>query len=627
MGDKLEVITQKPALLPNKYQIRQTSRKFGMFIHFGINTFANCEWSDGTLDKSIYAPSGLDCDSWVKTAALNGMKYVIITAKHHDGFCLWNTDTTEYSVKNTDCPQDVIGLVSNACKKYGIALGIYYSLWDRNAVSYKEDFKNGYLPYMRKQITELLTNYGDICELWLDGSWDKMSDEWEFDALYDIVKKINPACQIGINHTIGENTKDPEERYQPANCVYGDPIRMFPSDFRLWDPYPCAEKDVKIYTRGGEKYYLPFEMTVCSREGFSWFNSEKYESKPFTDIDETAKNCIRAFLEQNNAVINLPPGKNGRLSDGDVKHLEEISRRLYPYIGAATLDNDMLRVEVHPECGGNISSIYFKGKNSELLFQPPRGNYLFPEKDGRFEEYAAAGFDDAFPNINAEKIIYKNKEFNYSDHGNIWTSCMSVHIDSGEFTLTDADDNYLFEKKISLDGNSLVLNYRVKNTSNEIFPCFYTMHCLFKYAPDMEIVFPDKTDCIENVLESRILGKIGETHSFPVTENGFNLTRISEYADGGYEKFYAKAPVSEGICAVIYPSEGIKADIAWNIDMMPYLGFWITKGGFRYDYNCALEPSSGYYDSISNALKNDKLWELSPGEEKRFTITITAAEL
>ena len=227
---------------------------------------------------------------------------------------------------------DDIEEVSKACKKYGISLGIYYSLWDRNSILYKENFREGYLPYMRTQIYELLTHYGDICELWLDGSWDKPGNAWEFDILYDMVKNINPSCQIGINHTIGRNTLEPEERYMPERCIEGDPIRMFPSDFRLWDPYPCSENDPKIYTYKGEKYYLPFEMTICSREGFSWFNSDEYEKKEFTDISQTVQNCIRAFSQKNNVVINLPPDKNGKLSEGDIEHLEKIVKGINSYV-------------------------------------------------------------------------------------------------------------------------------------------------------------------------------------------------------------------------------------------------------------------------------------------------------
>lgn len=318
---------------PNKYQRAQMKRRFGMFIHFGINTFADCEWSDGTLAPALYAPSEINCDEWAKTAAEAGMRYVIITAKHHDGFCMWETRTTEYCIRNSGNSEDVISKLRKACDKYGLELGIYYSLWDRNSEVYKNNFKNGYLPYMRTQLEELLRNYGDICELWLDGSWDKPAAEWEFPELYDMVKKINPACQIGINHTIGRSTPEPEERYKPENCVEGDPIRMFPSDFRLWDPYPCSERDPKIYTYNGQKYYLPFEMTICSREGFSWFNSSEYETKPFLNREKTVKDCITAFRQKNNVVINMPPDINGRLSKGDVRQLKEIAKEVRVYVG------------------------------------------------------------------------------------------------------------------------------------------------------------------------------------------------------------------------------------------------------------------------------------------------------
>ena len=113
-----------------------------------------------------------------------------------------------------------------------------------------------------------------------------------------MVKNINPSCQIGINHTIGRNTLEPEERYMPERCIEGDPIRMFPSDFRLWDPYPCSENDPKIYTYKGEKYYLPFEMTICSREGFSWFNSDEYEKKEFTDISQTVQKLYQGIFSK-----------------------------------------------------------------------------------------------------------------------------------------------------------------------------------------------------------------------------------------------------------------------------------------------------------------------------------------
>ncbi len=326
------MITLQPSRKMNDAQKRQTDRKFGMFIHFGINTFASVEWSEGDLPISLYNPTSLNCDDWVKTAYEAGMNYVILITKHHDGFCLWDTKTTKYSVNYAQNTTDIVKEVSEACKKYGIAFGLYYSLWDRNSTEYKDYFENQYIPMMFEQLRELTDGrYGDIAELWLDGSWDKACSEWHFEELYDLVKRNQPYCQIGINHTVGEYSDKsgfPSEEYIPEKCKEGYPLRMFPSDFRLWDPYPCSENDPKIYTFNGEKYYLPFEMTICSREGFSWFNSDTYEEKPLMDIDETVKMCKRAFSQQNNAVINLPPDINGELSKKDVEHLKEISKNL-----------------------------------------------------------------------------------------------------------------------------------------------------------------------------------------------------------------------------------------------------------------------------------------------------------
>ncbi|WP_247643456.1 hypothetical protein [Gemmiger sp. An194] len=120
----------------------------------------------------------------------------------------------------------------------------------------------------------------------------------------------------------------PDERYLPVRCRNGDPLRMFPCDFRLWDPHPCRPDDAKLYTFGGETYYLPFEMTVCSREGFSWFYSNIYEQKPLLDTEQVVHQCRDAWQAGNPVVINLPPDVRGRLVQADVEHLLEIARRL-----------------------------------------------------------------------------------------------------------------------------------------------------------------------------------------------------------------------------------------------------------------------------------------------------------
>lgn len=326
------MIRQMPSTTPNNYQQEQIARRFGMFIHFGVNTFGNVEWSDGMIDPLSYQPTTIDADQWVRTAYEAGMNYVIMITKHHDGFCLWDTAYTDYCVRNSGNTTDVIKAVAEACEKYGLKLGLYYSLWDRKSEAYRTDFHEGYIPYMFQQLTELLDGrYGEIVELWLDGPWDKARSDWELEKLYDLVKRLQPSCQIGINHTVGIDSNvpsGPEERYLPENYQQGDPLRMYPSDFRLWDPNMCRLDDPKLYTYNNETYYLPFELTICSREGFSWFYSNIYEQKPFLDAKETAENIKVIFESQNIAVMNLPPNTEGRLVQGDIDHLMEIAELL-----------------------------------------------------------------------------------------------------------------------------------------------------------------------------------------------------------------------------------------------------------------------------------------------------------
>lgn len=326
------LIRQEPGTAPTPWQTEQMNRKFGMFLHFGVNTFGNVEWSDGGIQALSYQPDQIDADQWVRTAYEAGMNYVILITKHHDGFCLWDTDTTPYSVRHSGNPTDVVAQVRQACDKYGLQLGLYYSLWDRSEPSYREDFTGGYIPYMLRQLTELMDGrYGRIVELWLDGAWDKSRPEWQLDRVYDTVKRLQPGCQIGVNHTVGEDNdaiRHPGDRYLPKNYQPGDPLRMYPSDFRLWDPHMCREDDPKIYTYGGESYYLPFEMTICSREGFSWFYSNIYEQKPFLDVDTVVRDCRILFRQGNLAVINMPPNVHGRLVQGDIDHLLTIADAL-----------------------------------------------------------------------------------------------------------------------------------------------------------------------------------------------------------------------------------------------------------------------------------------------------------
>lgn len=322
------MLTLMPSDRPNRAQQAQIDRKYGMFIHFSINTFNDTEWSDGTLPALSYRPTAIDADGWVKNAYDAGMNYVILTAKHHDGFCLWNTKYTDYSVKNSLNKTDVVAAVAEACEKYGIKLGIYYSLWDRHEKCYKIDSQ--YTEYMCRQLTELLDGrYGDICEVWLDGGWDKRPSKWNVPKLYDLIHTLQPECVCAVNVTIGYAwSKNSLECFNPQNYREGMPIRYFPSDFRLWDPYFTREDDPKLYSRGSDLYYLPFEATICIRNMSNWFWDPNYTKDELVSVDFIAEKYKLLVNNDNILVVNVAPNTDGRQEEADIEQLLKAAETL-----------------------------------------------------------------------------------------------------------------------------------------------------------------------------------------------------------------------------------------------------------------------------------------------------------
>jgi alpha-L-fucosidase len=177
---------------PSPQQVDWQDLEFGVIIHFSTNTFLDREWGDGTADPSVFNPTQFDPDQWMKAIRGSGARYVVLVAKHHDGFCLWPTGQTGYSVKSSPWKNgqgDLVGEVASAARKYGLKFGVYLSPWDRHEPRYKDSA--AYDAYYQAELTELASNYGDLVEFWLDGA-GSAGHVYNFDKIVETLRTYQP---------------------------------------------------------------------------------------------------------------------------------------------------------------------------------------------------------------------------------------------------------------------------------------------------------------------------------------------------------------------------------------------------------------------------------------------------
>ncbi|MBE5871482.1 MAG: DUF5107 domain-containing protein [Lachnospiraceae bacterium] len=314
------------------------------------------------------------------------------------------------------------------------------------------------------------------------------------------------------------------------------------------------------------------------------------------------------------------------------------------------IENETLRVVICPKTGGKILSFYEKKHAFELAAQSGRGRKL-PKagEEPDFGDYAY-GMDDAFPNINGELYEWNGKKLDYPDHGEIWKMPLEVvHCDAKSVKLHGKGRNFAYEydKRLELLGDSLILSYRIINTGIEEFPCFWTWHGLIRYEEDAILQFPEGTKEFRNVLDSDRLGKCDTVYQAELSsmhkrseskvrdtvskekESAFHydFTSLPERDSISWEKYYIEGRVSEGRCGMLYPSQGMRMLLEYDAGMLPYLGFWVTAGRLLGDYNCALEPTNGFYDAVSIAETNGALPILKADGEWSFSLRISLKAL
>lgn len=335
-----EIIRKAATVVPSARQLRWQQWELTAFFHFGINTFSGREWGDGKEDPSLFNPSQLDARQWVREAKRAGFKLVILTAKHHDGFCLWPTATTRHSVKNSPWKEgrgDVVKEVAEACKEYGVNFGVYLSPWDRNAPVYGTE---AYNDFFVAQLTELLTNYGRVAEVWFDGANGEgpngKKQVYDFERYYKLIRKLQPEAVIAVMgpdvRWVGTETgygREQEWSVVPANNLDPEAIAANSQQGLAFKPQgDMMGSDLgsreKIRKAKGLVWY-PAETDVSIRPGWFYHQAEDDKVKtPGKLLDIYYSSVGRNGV----LLLNIPPDKRGRIHEADVKALKDWRRLL-----------------------------------------------------------------------------------------------------------------------------------------------------------------------------------------------------------------------------------------------------------------------------------------------------------
>lgn len=310
---------------PTSAQLAWQQDGFGLFLHFGINTFNSREWSDGTLDPATFDPSDLDARQWARTAAEAGARYVVLTAKHHDGFCLWPTATTTYSVASSPWRGgvgDVVAELAEACREEGIGLGLYLSPWDRNAACYEDP--EAYDAFYLEQLTELCTGYGPLYELWFDGAGSE-GRTYGWDAMTAVVRAHQPDAMVF-------NMGAPTIRWVGnEDGLAADPC---------W--YTIDSTGISIYDDGAapldQPRYLPPECDVPIRRHWFWQPDDLHTLK---SREHLLAIWYRSVGLGAGLLLGVPPDRTGRIDLDDRARLLELVAELdrrFARPAPATLD-------------------------------------------------------------------------------------------------------------------------------------------------------------------------------------------------------------------------------------------------------------------------------------------------
>lgn len=309
--------------VPSPSQVEWQKMEYYMFVHFGPNSFTGKEWGDGKEDPGVFNPSNLDCRQWAATAKAAGMKGIIITAKHHDGFCLWPSKYSSHTVRESAWKEgkgDALKELSDACREYGLKFGVYLSPWDRNHPDYGTP---AYNQVFANTLEEVLTGYGEVFEQWFDGAngegKDGKKQVYDWDLFHQTVYKHQPGAIIFSD--IG-----PGCRWIGNEQGFAGETNWSRLDIEGFEPgsNPPPLDTLNRGNKHGEAW-VPGETDVSIRPG--WFYSPTTDDQ-VKSVDRLLQIYLASVGRNSNLLLNVPPDRSGRIHPVDSARLMELRSEL-----------------------------------------------------------------------------------------------------------------------------------------------------------------------------------------------------------------------------------------------------------------------------------------------------------
>ena len=423
------------SVVPSERQKRHSELEYYSFIHFGINTMNNVEWGSGKEDISKFNPSKLDTDQWCKVLKESGSKGIIITAKHHDGFCLWDTEYTDHNVMNTPYGKDIVLSLRKSCDKFGLKLGIYLSPWDRHDRRYGTEEYNDHFV---NQLTELCTKYGELFAVWFDGACGEgengKKQVYDWERYYSVIRKYQSNAVISICGpdvrwigNEGGRVRKSEWSVVPAANADNDKIaeesQKSENDLAFDN---CAEDlgGRAILEQHKKLIWSPAEADVSVTTGWFYHNNLYYLFRQKRTAKQLADIYFNTVGGNASLLMNVPPDKNGLISKREQKTLKKFKALIdEPFKNELSFEFSVIESDGSERKSKDLDSIKSDGSFSfgddeyamKLDFKKETEfRTLVLQEDINFsqrvEEFSVFAFDGkAYKKINSSTVIGSKK--------------------------------------------------------------------------------------------------------------------------------------------------------------------------------------------------------------------------